>query len=343
MLRARFIKIMALLLSVVVLAGCGASAADDSLSSYAPGDDRRLILYTSHKEEVWKPIVDEFERRTGIWVSVVTGGTNELLDRIAAESKSPAADVMFGGGVESLEACNNLFSPYLSSEIGAVLPQYRSSQNMWSPFSALPVVLIYNTKLVQSDQLKGWYSLYSDSFKGKIAFADPSVSGSGFTGLVTMLYAMGGEQSAQLRAFASALDNRVMQNSGDVLTAVADGSCRVGVTLEETALKRMAAGDDLNLVYPSDGTSCVPDGMALIKNAPHLDNAKLFVDFALSRDVQQLIVSTSYRRSVRSDLKPGGELIDFDSLVLVDYDVAWASRNREALLDEWAGCLRTEG
>lgn len=70
----------------------------------APDETERLVVYTSHKEEVYQPIVEEFERRTGVWVQVVSGGTTELLERIAAEAETPVADVMFGGGVESLLA-----------------------------------------------------------------------------------------------------------------------------------------------------------------------------------------------------------------------------------------------
>lgn len=52
----------------------------------APDETERLVVYTSHKEEVYQPIVEEFERRTGVWVQVVSGGTTELLERIAAGS-----------------------------------------------------------------------------------------------------------------------------------------------------------------------------------------------------------------------------------------------------------------
>lgn len=77
----------------------------------APDETERLVVYTSHKEEVYQPIVEEFERRTGVWVQVVSGGTTELLERIAAEAETPVADVMFGGGVESLLAYEDYFMP----------------------------------------------------------------------------------------------------------------------------------------------------------------------------------------------------------------------------------------
>ena len=47
------------------------------------------MVYTSHKEEVWQPIVREFESRTGIWVDVVVGGSSELLERLDQEKEHP--------------------------------------------------------------------------------------------------------------------------------------------------------------------------------------------------------------------------------------------------------------
>lgn len=53
---------------------------------------------------------------TGIWAEVVTGGTNELLARIAGEADAPVCDVIFGGGVESLTAYERYFQPYACAE-----------------------------------------------------------------------------------------------------------------------------------------------------------------------------------------------------------------------------------
>ena len=103
-----------LLAALLVLTGCGPEVPETAV--YAPPDSERLVVYTSHKEEVYWPIVKEFEQRTGIWVDVVAGGTNELLERIQAETDSPAADVMFGGGVESLESYRDYFAPYVCAQ-----------------------------------------------------------------------------------------------------------------------------------------------------------------------------------------------------------------------------------
>ena len=120
-------RMLLLALLLALLCGC---AASEPLPDYAPEESQRLILYTSHKKEVWQPIVKEFEARTGVWVTVVEGGSNELLEQLAAKTDAPQADVMFGGGVESLESYQDLFAPYTCADADAILPQYRAKDDI---------------------------------------------------------------------------------------------------------------------------------------------------------------------------------------------------------------------
>ena len=330
----KHILICIVLTACLALSGCAVPV--EPPSDYAPDEARRLTIYTSHKEEVYRPIVREFEARTGIWVTVVTGGTNELLERIAAESYAPRADVMFGGGVESLEAYRGQFVPYTCAEAAHLQPQFRAADDLWTPFSALPVVLIYNQKLVGDGALTSWSDLFDDAYRGRIAFTDPAISGSSFTGLVTLLKAIGGDEEDTLRRFADALDARQLDSYGAVLSSVAEGSDLVGITLEETARQRIASGDDIALVYPADGTSCVPDGSALVRGCAHEDNAKRFLDFTVGTDVQQLLTGSFYRRSVRDDVDSAEDMPALDELRLVDYDAREISARRDALLMIWA-------
>ena len=132
-----------LLVCLLLLTGCGRADTQD-VSSFAPAEGDRLVIFTSHKETIYEPILKEFEQRTGIWVELETGGTVTLLERIAAGESG--ADLMFGGGADSLSAYSACFAPYVSEYAGDVAPEYDLGGGIWTPFSALPVVLILTGK-----------------------------------------------------------------------------------------------------------------------------------------------------------------------------------------------------
>ena len=263
--------------------------------------------------------------------------------RLRGVSRMEALDIV-------LEGCGRSFTPVEKEALAAekneryraLIAEMTPADDLWTPFSSLPVVLIYNTKLVSPGELTGWESLLSGRWSGSIALADPTVSGSSYTAAATMLCALPGDDWDQLDRLAVQLEGRVLPDSGDVVAAVAGGSCRVGVTLEETALKRQAQGADIAIVYPEEGTSAVPDGSALIAGAPHPDNARAFLDFAQSRDVQELVVSQFSRRSVRTDVSDGDALPPADELALIDYPVRWAAELKDAFSARWPELLRED-
>lgn len=324
-------RALALALMLLLLAGCGNAG---ELAAFAPDDAERLVIYTSHKEEVYGPIVKEFQQRTGIWVEVVTGGSGELLERIAMEAEAPACDLMFGGGVESLAAYEDCFEPCTPAGVEFLRGVGLSADSLWTPFSSLPLVLIYNTRLVSEGEVTGWADLLDPHWKGRIAFADPTVSGSSYTAALTLFSCIEGEDWEILAKLVANLDGGALSDSGDVVESVRSGSRCIGVTLEETALKQRSP--EVGIVYPAEGTSAVPDGCALIKGARHPENARAFLDFVLDRDVQELLVSDLSRRSVRTDVHAPEDLPSEAELGIIDYDVHWAGSIKEEFIARWS-------
>ena len=327
---------------VLLLSSCGRRTEGEILK--APAEDKRLLIYTSHKEELWKPIVKEFEERTGIWVEVVSGGTNLLLEEIAEKKGEVDADLFFGGGVESLNAFSDYFIPYEAKGIEEVDPQFRSATDVWTPFSALPVVLIYNEKLLSPEEFGSWKDLLDPKYKGKIAMANPAHSASAFTGLLSFEKAVQEEMDSTegsdgdkeiLPRIAKQLDGKEYADSGEVPEAVADDSKLVGITLEETALKYMAKGKNIGIVYPKEGTTVVPDAGAILKGAKHLENAQKFLDFSISKDCQNILQKRFHRRAVLKSMAGEGEpsLLEIKRL---SYDVPKISAERNRVLTDWS-------
>lgn len=326
-------KFAYILAATLLLTGCG--RAQETFCNLPVNENQKLILYTSHKEEVYAPIVREFEERTGIWVQVKSGGTTELLDIIAQEDGKQTCDVMFGGGVESYEAYSQYFEPYTSTQSEELDKTFCSKEGNWTVFSELPIVIIYNNKLVSEKEApKGWQELLGGNWLGEIAFADPGSSGTSCTALLAMCQVLNLTPEELMIGLEKALAGNVSPDSKSVIDEVNEGKRLVGITLEEAAMKAINRGADLSIIYPSEGTSSIPDGSALVKNAPHPENARLFIDFTVSRDVQKIVEEQFLRRTVRLDLdiKPKQQK---ETLKTIPFDLEWASDNQMILLESW--------
>lgn len=325
----RYLNLICVGLITFVLAGCGNETA---LQENSIPEDKKLVIYTSHKTNIYEPIVKEFEERSGIWVKVVTGGTNEILNKVSQGENTEHADIMFGGGVDSLEVYKDCFEPYITSQDRNLDSTYASPEAAYTVFSKLPIVFVYNEKLViQAGTPRTWEELLSSRWKGKIAFADPNQSGSSYTALTTMIQALQDKYDGKtvVRDFVQNLDNDVYDSSGDIIDAVVSGKKLIGITLEETALKQQEAYPELRIIYPQDGTSKVPDGCAIFKDAPHRENAELFMEFIVGDDVQRLLNEQLYRQSVRTDLSSK------DDVKELNYDINFAITKREEILNFW--------
>lgn len=325
--------LFSLLLIGLLLSGCGNSHSHDT-TLLAPSPENRLVIYTSHRDAVYEPIIREFEARTGIWVQVKTGGTIELLDLIAQGDSG--CDLLFGGGTESLESHKELFSPYTSPLAANIVSTYQSDTGHWTPFSFLPIVLAYNSKLVRLNPPSGWEDLLDTIWQGQIAFADPTVSASAYTALSTLLQLYAKEENEIImHRFLKNLNGEILPRSSSVVEQIAYGNCYIGVMLEDEVIRSIREGYDVAMVFPKEGTSAVCDGLAVIANCAHEDNARLFIDFVLGKDVQQYLITQCYRRSVLSELSTEETNTSF-----IPYDSDWSSQQQANILALWNDILQ---
>ena len=327
---------------LLAAASLGLSSCARPAAAATEAGEADLVVYSSHPEELVRVVVAEFRDRTGLSVRLVQAGTGELLRRLRAEADSGRApgescDVLWGGGAESLAANTDLFEPYASPEAAAVSPEGRAADASWTGFSVLPMVIVYNRRLLpERDAPSGWAELLEPRFAGRIAYADPASSGSAYTILrtATLALARAGRGSATA-SFARALSGRVLPESSQVVPAVASGEYLVGLSFENAAAETMAAGSDLGVVYPADGTSAVPDGVAVVRGSGRREAAGRFVDFVLGPDVARVLSGRFGRRSARGDLPPPAGLPPLSSLELLPYDIAAAARGKAALVEEF--------
>ena len=159
-------RIIPLLLSLLLLCGC---APDSGSRVPAPDDADRLVIFTASSAAVYDDAVREFERRTGIWVEVRTAdGTLPLLEEIAAGGSG--CDLLLGAAPDVLTAYAGCFAPYASPLAADIAAAYRDGEDRWTPFSLLPLALVYNDQLVQRNVPDCWADLLSPAWRGRVAY-----------------------------------------------------------------------------------------------------------------------------------------------------------------------------
>lgn len=295
-----------------------------------------LVVYTPYREEIYAPILKEFQERTGIWVLVETGDSLALLERIAGEAAAPQCDLLFGGSALAHKTYTRCFEPYFSVEADRVNPVYGGDDSLSTPFSLQPLVLVYNTKIVSPREVPtGWNSLLDTRWQGRVAFADPALSASGYVALTALIQAGPGDPWQTLDRFADNLGPGLIPGSDQIIPAVADGLFPLGVTLEGDAFRRNRGGYDLAVVYPEEGTLVMPDVSSLVKNAPHPGPAKQFIDFTISRDAQQMISVEMGCRPAREDVGPPPWMKPTAEILLLPYNEGWSIGAREQILSRW--------
>jgi iron(III) transport system substrate-binding protein len=136
--------------------------------------------------------------------------------------------------------------------------------------------------------------------------------------------------------FIDNLGGVMLDSSSAVYKGVADGEYAVGVSYEDPCVSLIAAGaTNLKLVYPSEGAVWLPAGVTIVKNCPHLDNAKAFVDFLLSDEGQNCIATTTARPANTKITNTSKFMTPFSDIKVVYEDIDLCAEKKSEWQQKW--------
>ena len=336
---------------VGVMTGCEKKTQEAPILAQAD-----LVIYAVQEPSVYEPVIKEFEERTNLVVDVCVGTTEELKQMLCKEQtdnqiqesyqeqqKTLDWDLVFGAGVETLEQFSDQWLPCQNPQTESIIQEFASPDQTWTSFSALPLVIMYNTNVVTYRELPvGWESLLEPRWKGRVAFVDPEVSGIGGFALAAA-HITGPDQEDYVKKLAENLDFQTLQSLNQVNEGILDGRYSVGVTSEETAQALRVDGADVDYIYPEEGTVVVVDGTAIRRGCAHEEAAKQFLEFTISRDAQEILVSDLNRRSVRRDVAPLEGLVPMAKLPIISAGLKELSSEKEEALTEWKQVMEGGG
>lgn len=299
----------------------------------------KLVVYCAGSEDLVEVLSRIWEEKyPDCELEFIMNGSGELSARIEAEADNPQGDVMIGGSYSIYAGLVDYLQAYVSPLAEECLPSYCGETDMYTPIQINVNTIIVNDQMVEDlgVTVDGWESLNNEALKGNISYVDPSASSSAREQVINMLAAMAEKNGNTMddnwdfiETFIANLDKKMHSSSSKVPQAVANGEYAVGITNEELVLQLMRDGVAVSPVYAKEGITLRNTFMGIIKDCANVDNAKAFVDFLLTQEVQQALADECLMRSVRPDVSFTGldNVPTSDQLPAMDYPVEWVEAN----------------
>jgi iron(III) transport system substrate-binding protein len=240
-----------------------------------------------------EPLMADFEGKTGIKAEYTRISTTKFLSTVFTEFEAgklladviqaplPVMEQLRAGGVLAL----------YKSPSAQGYPDWakRESEGIYM-FGIEYVGIIYNKDLVKpADVPKSYKDLADPKWKNKIVMADPSIHPTTISWLVALKEYAFGNNDAQWRTFLAGLaanNPMLVASFGPTPAPLASGEKAIGISMPKYIITNAPAPLDWARIEPLMGS---PRAMGISAKAPHLEAAKKFVDYWLSKDAATIL------------------------------------------------------
>ena len=167
------------------------------------------------------------------------------------------------------------------------------------------VLVNYNTSKVPNPP-QTWNDLLDAQWKDQITVGHPGFSGFVGNWTVAMWDKYGWDYFTKL-----AQNNpKIGRSINDTVTDIVAGERLVGAGPDNYSLSQKAAGNPIDVQFPTDDAILIVSPVGIMKDAPHPNAARLFESFYYSQEYSQTMAKT-YNYPLRSDVaSPTGKSVD---------------------------------
>jgi iron(III) transport system substrate-binding protein len=304
MFRHRFYRMVALCCAtVLVAAACGG------------GDGRTVLLvYSPHGKDILEYYEAEFEKvHADIDVQWADMGSQQVLDRLRAESVNPQADLWFGAPAEAFQraAREGLLEPYTPTWSNAVSPDARDPDAHWFGTYLTPEVIAFNNVAIPRDSApKDWDDVLDPKWRDKLIIRDPLAAGTMraiFGAIISKSVRETGspEQGYEwLRKLDANTREYVTEPSVLYLQLMRQNGVLTLWNMPDIVMQRERSSMPFDYIFPASGTPLLVDAIAIVKGGRQPEAAKLYYEFVTSPEAMYHASAEFIRIPARNDLDP---------------------------------------
>ena len=309
-----------------------------------------VIVYTSEDKIFSEPVLQGFEKKTGIKVRAIydTEETKSagLVNRLIAEKDNPQADVFWSGEPVRpvLLKIKGLTTPYVSSAAADIPKIYKDTEGHWTGFSARARIILYNSSLVSMDERPlSIFDLAKRMWRNQVAIANP-LFGTTSVHMAALFIILGDEKAKKFLNDLKANGVKIVSSNSEVRRLVARGEVKVGITDTDDANVAVREGSAVKIVYPDQsgmGTLIMPNMVCLIKNSKNVEKGKKLIDYLVSSEVEKnLACAMCAQTPLRHYVQTPADVLTIAAIKGMDinyHDVAMKLDKIGEFLKQWAG------
>jgi iron(III) transport system substrate-binding protein len=278
-----------------------------------------LVLYSARSHYGEEKPFEDFAKKTGTDLTIRGGDASELYERLKAEGKDTPADVLI-----TVDAANLWRA------------QHAGFIRSWKPLTLRARTIMRSTERVGPNDVTTYEGLGDPRWKGKLCLR----SGTSEYNLSFVADHLAKDGRAATEAMLRrwlANDPKILPSDTDVLDAIKDGDCDVGLT-NSYYLGRELADDPDFPVAPvwadqnGRGTQVNLSGLGAITSSDKKPKAEELIKFLREPSQQELFARNNHEYPAVSGVKPDPVMARFGTFKRDMIDVAGAGpRLAEAL------------
>ncbi|MGX1882704.1 2-aminoethylphosphonate ABC transporter substrate-binding protein [Streptomyces sp. NPDC055287] len=294
------------------LSACGGSSA--------ASDEKTVTVYSAdglkgeNGDGWYDQVFEDFEKKTGIEVEYVEGGSGEMVQRAVREKSNTQADVVvtLPPFIQQADA-KGLLQKYEPRGADKVAAANKAPDGKWTSVVNNYFGFIRNTKELKGGETpRTWEDLLDSSLKDKVQYSTPGVAGDGTAVVIKAMHDFGGKEPAMEYLKKLQANNVGPSSSTSKLAPKVDkGEILVANGDVQMNFAQSRSMPNLGIWFPAkEGggptTFALPYAAGLVSDAPHTENGKKLLDFMLAEGAQQQVSEIGGGFPARTDIKATG-------------------------------------
>jgi iron(III) transport system substrate-binding protein len=323
-------------------------------SSCKRSSQHQLLIYTPHGQDMLRDFVTRYKQaHPEVDVQFLDMGSRQVLERIRAERNRPQADLWWGAAHTTFQTAaeENLLNPYRPTWADKIPDYARDLNDRWYGTYETPEVIVYNSDAVRAaDAPKDWDDVLDPKWRDKVLIRNPNPSDTMraiFGGLIWRAYK---DTNSPEKGYEwlRKLDANVHEYTADGTLLVQKLARQEGLISfwDMPDVRLYQEQKKLPLAYnvPTSGTPVVIDCIAIVRGAPHEEEAKRFYEFVTTSDSLIISARKYYRIPVRNDMDRK-QLPDWMNVPFARMPLDWDLLRRQGndWLRYWEANIRGRG